>query len=44
MCCDDSAEMLEGMMEWRRELDRQEKLAKARKIAQTPVITVKAEN
>jgi hypothetical protein len=44
MCCGDSAEMMEEMMEWQREKERQERLAKANKVAQSPVILVKAKN
>ena len=41
MCCGNSAELYEEMLEWELEQERLEKLAKQKKVMQTPVITMK---
>ncbi|HVP22685.1 MAG TPA: hypothetical protein VMS77_02085 [Conexivisphaerales archaeon] len=40
MCCGESAELYEEMLNWEREREKQEKLAKRKKEA--PVLTVRA--
>jgi hypothetical protein len=42
LCCGNSAELYEEMREWELEQERMEKLAKQKKLAQTPVLTVKS--
>ncbi len=41
MCSEYSTELYEEMLEWEREQERIQKLAKAKKETQAPVITVK---
>lgn len=42
MCCGNSADLYEEMIEWEKEQERMAKIAKMKKEAQTPMITVKA--